>query len=234
MSWTAIDAQTGVWSAARLPKPGWSLGTIAVRARDGGLAIVSPTAGLGDAAHEALRALGEPRFLLAPNHFHYLGLREWTERYPGATVVASATARPRLSARSPLAFGELDALRAALPEAVTVVEPPHTKTGETWLRVATARGPAWVVGDAFFNVAGRATGAMGLVLRATRTAPGLSLGKTFVWLGLRDKRSYAAWLAEQLDGDPPALLVPCHGDVYDGEDLVERLRALARARLGID
>ena len=33
---------------------------------------------------------------LAPNHFHNLGLAEWTAKYPDAIVVSSETALPRL------------------------------------------------------------------------------------------------------------------------------------------
>ncbi len=231
-AWTVIDEQAGLWALESFNKGGFSLRTTALCLRDGGVLLASPTRGLGDAAHEELAALGTPSLLLAPNHFHHLGLGEHRERYPEARVVASAVAAPRLRKKTGFDVATLDEARARLPDGVGIVEPAGTRSGETWLSVSTARGTAWVVSDAFFNLPSLPRNMFGLALRATGTGPGLRIGRTYTALAVGDKRAYGAWLSGMLDRSPPSLLVPGHGDVLEGPDLAERLRALAAARLG--
>lgn len=229
MLWTAIDEEAGLFAIERIARHGWPLRTTALRLAGGDLALVSPTRGLGDEAHADLARLGRVRWLLAPNHFHHLGLCEHVERYPGAEVVASEAARPRLSRVTGLRVGPLDAIAAH------VIVAGSARSGETWLRVPTARGIAWVVSDAFFNLP-RAPGGIAVraLMRATGTAPGLRSGGTFRTFALSDRAAYAAWLRGRIERDRPALLVPGHGDAIGGPDLPDRLLALlalARRRL---
>lgn len=231
-AWTVIDEQAGLWALESFNPKGFSLRTTALRLRDGGVLLISPTRGLGDAAHEELAALGAPSVLLAPNHFHHLGLGEHRERYPEARVVASAVAAPRVQKKTGLEVATLDEVRQQLPDGAAIVESAGTRSGETWLSVHTARGIAWVVSDAFFNLPSLPQNTFGLALRATGTGPGLRIGRTYTTLAIDDKRAYRRWLGEVLDRRPPTLLVPGHGDVLEGPDLADRLRALAGERLG--
>ena len=56
-----------------------------IRLKNGGLMIWSPVAASA-ALVEAVTALGEPRFLVAPNTLHHVFLREWAELFPAALV----------------------------------------------------------------------------------------------------------------------------------------------------
>jgi len=66
-----------------------------IRLSSGGLFIWSPVA-LSPALQAAVDALGEVRFLIAPNSLHHLFLDEWKRAYPNARLYA-----PPLSPRFP-------------------------------------------------------------------------------------------------------------------------------------
>lgn len=231
LEWRPIDERAGLYELEKVVDSGWCWRALAVRLTDGSSLVVSPVKGTLEKSAASLEAIGRPSFALAPNHFHFLGLREARDRYPELTCVSSAVAARRLTSKCGHAFGSLDALRERLPSSITVLEPPGIKTGELWLRAETERGVAWVVSDAFFSVENPLKGMMGMILRATQTAPGLRIGSTFLWLALGDRRAYRRWLEERIEEDRPRLLVPSHGDVTHDDGLPDRLRALAAARL---
>ena len=66
----------------------------AIRLKDGALFIWSPTA-LSDALRAELNALGEVRFIIAPNSLHHLFIPEWRTAYPKALVFAAPGLRER-------------------------------------------------------------------------------------------------------------------------------------------
>jgi len=228
--WIEIEGASGLRSYERIVRGGWSLLTLALPLHDGTSLVVSPTSELGDDAHASLAKIGAPRGFLAPNHFHHLGLPEWTQRHPEAIVVASDASRKRLAKKQPnVAFEPL--ARVPLPKGVTFLEPEGMKTGETWLRIETSAGVTWVVSDAFFDVSRPVSGLSGFGLRATGTIPGLRIGSTFLWLALEDKKRYGAWLLDRLNVDRPKTLVVGHGEPVSGDDLGDRLRALVQQRV---
>lgn len=231
--WEPVAGVPGLWSIERLDRHGWSLRSTALVLRDGSTLVVSPMRRLGDPAHDTLRSLGRTAFALAPNHYHWLGLSEFVERHDRAVVVASDTARVRLAKKSPLAMRSLDALREVLPDGVEIVEPRSLRNGETWLSIPCEGGRAWVVSDAFFNVPVAPRGFVGWMLRAMQITPGLKVGKTFRWVGVRDRRDYVAWLEERLERDRPVVLVPGHGEVLTSPDAAAMLNAATRKGLKI-
>lgn len=214
-----------VWEAGVVTRAGFPLRSVAVELRDGGVCVVSPTRRL-DPARLAEHA-GDIRFLLAPNHFHYLGVPDWLSKSPRAVAVCAPTARPRLARKLDVAWDDLEALRAALPEDARLLVPEGTRNGEVWLVVRDT----WIVCDAFFNLTSLPRGAAGLFCRVTQTGPGLRLGQTWKYLALRDRGAYARWLLHELTNAPPRRLVMAHGTILEGDDLAERLAALVRARL---
>jgi glyoxylase-like metal-dependent hydrolase (beta-lactamase superfamily II) len=228
--WQAICEDTGLWTIESNAN-GFRLRATLLMLADNKLVLVSPIRNLGDAAVAQLSALGNPRFLLAPNHYHHLGLREYAERAPDAIVVASDVAAPRLQKRVPLPIQSLSLLRAELPATAQVLEPPGTKSGETWLSVQTRKGRAWIVSDAFFHMPEHAPGLIGLFLRLTGTTTGLRIGSTFLWLAVRDRDTYRQWLLQKLAVEPPVMLVPGHGDILEDPQLGERLSRLVRERI---
>ena len=208
--------------ATRTEPSGWSFNTILLSIGDS-LAVYSPTRKLGDDAHVRIREIGNPRHLIAPNHFHHLGLNEWKERYPDAAVFARSQALPRLTKMYPsLGIRPMEELDLSLTAAVSWIEPRGTKNGEVWLRTQDA----WIVGDAFSNVPA-VRGVTGLVLRLTNAAPGLKISRIWAPIHLADPAEYKSWLLEELGSRPPAWLIPAHGDPISGPDLSDRLRALA-------
>jgi hypothetical protein len=208
----------GVHLIPRLEPSGWCLNTILV-ATEGGLIVYSPTRNLGDSVHAQIAELGAPRWLVAPNHFHHLGITEWRTRYPQTMVLAGSGALPRLAKKYPAL--ELRAIGTV--EAIDSLEPEGTKNGEVWVR---AHG-AWLVGDAFLNVAGPVSGVTGFVLKLTGTAPGFCISRLWGALHLADRAKYRSWLFAELDRAPPTWLVPSHGEPISSPELARQLRELA-------
>jgi hypothetical protein len=233
VSWQPIDADAGLFTVEKRNRSGWSLRSNALKLSSGGLLLMSPIRDLGDLAAAALARIGTPELLLAPNHYHHLGIPEHLERHSGARVLCTEEAKPRLSRKQrALAFEDVDeVLRERLPPHATVLSPPGLKNGEVWLRVETKAGVAWLVTDAFANVVDKPTGITGLFLSLAGTAPGLRLGSLFRWAAIADRIAYRTWLLERLAQDPPKILVPAHGEPISDDGLAEQLRDLVHLRL---
>jgi hypothetical protein len=100
----------------------------------GGVCVVSPTRGVDPSALAA--HAGDVRFLLAPNHYHHLGVASWLASCARAVAVCSEAARPRLVRKVDTPWGELEDLAAALPEDASILVPEGTRNGEVWLEAA--------------------------------------------------------------------------------------------------
>jgi hypothetical protein len=83
--------------------------TTLIRLADGSLFVHSPIA-LDEPLRAAVAALGEPRYLIAPNRLHHLFVTDWMRRFPAARVYAA----PGLEAK----------LRGLAIEPLDVREPP--------------------------------------------------------------------------------------------------------------
>jgi hypothetical protein len=224
MSWQPIEGLPDFWRAERRFH-GVPLRSLAFRLADGRLAVWSAIKGLGDESHTQLTALGRPDLLVAPNHFHNRGLREYLLAYPEATVVASAPAVPRLRSKCKVEVRDEARLKPALPLHVSLLIPPGMKSGEMWLSVRGERR-AWIVGDGFFNIARTPFSPMGLILRGLRISSGLRIGGSYRWF-IRDRAAYQSWLQSKIQQERPTMLIPCHGDVLVDAALPERLLKLA-------
>lgn len=168
----------------------------------------------------------EPRFLVATNHFHWMGIPEWRARFPDAKIVSTSVAAPRLRSKLSMEIGSIADI--PLPEKGSRwIEPPGVGSGEVWLDVFGT----WFVCDAFFNEPKVADGMMGVGLRLSGTVPGLRIGQTWKYMQLDKRAEYKSWLLETLERSPPKRLVPAHGDPIEGADLGSRLADLVRARL---
>lgn len=196
---------------------------------DGGLLVVSP-GGLDDARYATMAGWGTPRFLLAPNHFHSLGLTEWQARFPDAKVVAHAAALPRLTKRLPgLSIAPLSTLEGALPPGVRLLNPPGARQGETWVSVATPSGTCWYVTDAMVNESRLPGGISGWVMWAVGFRTGLMVNPAFKRFFLSNRARYKDWVHAELERDRPTMFVPSHGDILRGADVADRLRAVTDA-----
>lgn len=230
--WTQLAEVPGLWAADKRSSANWHWRACALPLPGGGSLVLSPIPDLGDELFTSLESTaGAPAIVLAPNHYHWMALPAWRERYPDLPVVASAVAARRLRKKLGFDLGDLDAARERLPDGAELLEPPGLKNGEVWLRLEHDGRVAWIVSDAFFNVEEKTRGLFGLLLRITGTVPGLRIGRTFTFAAVGDKHSYRDWLLDRIADDRPAVLVPGHGAILTGDDLPDRLDALVRARL---
>jgi glyoxylase-like metal-dependent hydrolase (beta-lactamase superfamily II) len=202
---------------------------VALGLRGGGFVVVSPGATRQTDVFEALERRGQPRFLLAPNHFHNGGLALWKGRYPDAKLVADPKAHARLGRKvqgvgGAGAFGDLEALKAELPEGVRLFGPPMATQGEVWLSMPTAAGRAWYVCDAVVNDA-----KVPLLFRVLGFRPELMTNPLFKRLFLQSKAEYKAWMLAELEKDKPTLFIPSHGGVLRGETVTAELRRVTEA-----
>jgi hypothetical protein len=197
---------------------GWSHRTVAIELPGGGHCVFSPTRGMAPGAIV-------PRFLVATNHYHWLGIPEWSARFPDARIVATKTAAPRLRSKLGREIGALDDVE--LPSGIRWLEAPGIGSGEIFV---DAEG-TWIVCDAFFNEPEPGTGVMGFGLRLSGTIPGLRIGQTWKFLQLANRSVYKEWMLARLASAPPSGLIMAHGAPIGGSDLGTRLADLVRERV---
>ena len=192
---------------------------------NGGLLVVSPGALPSEEQWAELAKCGEPRFLLAPNHFHNGGIAVWQARFPHAQVVAHPLALKRLRKKVPgVAFHDMKVLVGELPEHMHLLAPPGAKQGELWLSLQVAAGRAWFVTDAIINETKLPRGLLGWLVWLLGFRAALMTNPFFKRLFLADKRAYQTWVIEQLEREAPVLFVPAHGKALQGAEVGERLR----------
>ncbi len=224
-----VEVVPGVHRAARVDEAGWEASMYAIALPSGGLLVHSPTR-VDGATHPGLDALGRPELLLAPNHFHHMGLPAYRAKYPDAVAVASGGARPRLERQGHRGLGALGEVRERLPRGARLLECEGVKTGEVFVSLDAGGRRVWIVCDALFHVQRPLTGFMGFALRRLKTSPGLCVGQTFLWLALRDRRVFLEWIRAKLADERPETLLFSHGEPYEVGDGSE-LSALLERRL---
>lgn len=203
---------------SRSESSGWCVDMTVVATNDG--AIVYGPVHVGDNTRAVVERVGVPRLLVAPNHYHHLSLAKFRALWPDARVVAAPGALPRLAKQGHRDVEPLDDVR--WPKSVRAIACAGTKNGECWLLHDNG---TLIVGDAFFHV-GEVRGLFGAVLRATRTAPGLNVGRTFGWLGVGDRKAYRAFATTTLRRERPRTIAFAHGAAIRGDDVAEKCAAL--------
>jgi len=199
-----ISNHPEIWSAQK-----GTLRCTALRLSDGSLCLYSPVLGLGEEAKASLAALGEVAYLLAPNHYHHKGLKEYSEAFPKAKIVCSGGAHARLGKQTGLTFEGLERLQTLLPDGCDCAEPAGLKTGEVWLVVMAGQERLWIVCDSFKGPKGK----------VGHTGQTLEMLSTFPTYGIKDKVAYAAWLRNRSVADDPTMVIPCHGSMVQSEQL---------------
>jgi hypothetical protein len=216
-----------VTAIEKVKPSGWSLNMLVVRLDDGGVLVHSPT-WEDETTFERVAAIGEPRILFAPNHFHHMSLKRFAERWPRARVVAGSRAIARIARKSGIVPRPVIETEDLLPRGARWLECDGVATGETWLALD---GGELLVSDSFFNVTREVTGFEGFMLRAMKTLPNLVIGSTFLMVGVRDARTYREWALAAIERIAPNKLWVSHGDAVEGDDLAEHLSSLVRARV---
>lgn len=205
-------------------KNGWvaERGTLrcsAIALNDRTICIYSPVSGISEQSLKSLRALGDVKFLLAPNHYHYKGLAEYSDAFPDAQLVCSTHARPRLEKQTGFTFMPLESLSKLLPSGATILEPEGLKTGEVWFDLRNQEHRSWIVTDAFKG-SGKA-----------RDIPSdsIELLGSFPSFGIADRSVYFQWLSTQLGSGNVQTIIPCHGAVASNPTLGKQALELVQA-----
>ena len=190
-----------------------------VRTDDGGLALVSPIPIDAQRAAE-LAALGEVRWLVAPNLLHHLYLCDAIARYPSAKVLAPRTLaakRPDLRIDAPLDAPLPPALAACL-DVVAIDGAPSVAEHALFHRPTRTL----VLTDLVFNVRAPRGVVANVVLWLVGCHGKLAQSRTWRFF-IKDRPAYAASVRRLLGLDVETLVV-AHGDVVR-EDARARLAA---------
>lgn len=197
------------------------------------LVIFSPPVGIDPALFRELDQHGRVTALVAPNGFHYLGLGPALEAFPQATLYAPEAAVRRVAKKQPgLTLRPLGELQEKTEPRVRILDVPGFNIGEAWAIIDTSTGPLWYVSDSCFNLSKLPENlAARLLLKWTKSAPGLSLNGVGNLFFLKDRPRFKHWFEARLAEPGPSLLVPAHGEIARDVDLGKSLKALVDARL---
>lgn len=225
--WEKISMTPELYSWSECHEKFFDLRMLALRLNDGSLMIYSPIPLKKDESFRKLEELGQVSFVLAPNHFHNLGIKPFKKRYPGLRFVASDAAIPRLQKVTNENFGQLTNIIPLLPSGVAVIEPEALKAGELWMTVQSQdKGSILIVCDAFFNMPSVKKSVFGGILWLTGGAPGLRISRVFRIFGMQNRAAYRKWVEHLLGAFPPDVLIPSHGAICVRKNLAEELLAL--------
>jgi hypothetical protein len=232
--WTVIDREAAVLTCSYPFARDGTANTLVARMGDGGLMVVSPCRGLDDAAARELESFGPVRALVANNGFHHMGLGEWRRRFPLARCFAAPAAARRIEKKNPAAghLEPLDALPALAGPDIGVHGVADSPAGESWCWVRASGGYVWYVSDVLINLPALPAALLPrLLFRATGSAPGFRVFHLALARMVKDKKAALRQLRDDMERQPPAVIVPAHGRVLSGSDLAERARALIDAAL---
>jgi hypothetical protein len=184
--------------------------SFAVRAPDGGVAVLSPVP--DEEARRDVAMLGPVRFLVAPNSFHYVGLASWAEAFPDAAVFLA----PGLRARRPeLPLGDEIAEGAETPFASTLA---HTALGP-WRGVSEVAflhrvSRTLILTDACFHLQDAANARDRLAYRLLGAWRRFGPSRTARAILLRDRAQVAAFVERMCRWDFERIVV-AHGEALE-------------------
>jgi hypothetical protein len=203
--------------------------TFVFRGAGDGLIVMSPGNRIDDDALDELAEFGTVVALVASNAYHWLGQPAWRKRFPNARSFAPKQGIKRLSKKMPDLgpFESLEALAPLLGERASVVEGPGLRVGNAFATVQGARGAYWYPSDFLANMPKMPPQAIfRMLMSMTNSAPGYRLFRPSVWLQVKDKPVFRAWVEDHLAKAPPAVVVPAHGPPVDMPDIVAATRTL--------
>ncbi|MFV8749863.1 DUF4336 domain-containing protein [Nannocystaceae bacterium ST9] len=207
-----LDADLRVQAGFHLP-----IRMTVVRLAEGGLWLHSPIA-IDDAVAAELEALGPIRHIVAPSLMHHLFARPACERWPSATLHAPASLA---SKRSDLAIERPLAEDSRWPELAIVAIEGAPKLDE-FVFVHRPSG-SLIVTDLVFNVHAVAGLMSPMILRMV--GAWRALAQSRIWRATTKDRVAAKASVERVLALEFARLVPAHGEVVEGQDTRERVRA---------
>ena len=213
--WKIFDARTPILTYEYSFGPGVA-NALAVGGKTG-LVVVSPPWRAAPGVFDDLVQYGPVRALVASNAFHYLGIKEWKQRFPDAALFAPAQSIARVERQTSLSGIRPVAEAAAITgPAVEFIDMPHYKTGEVLVRIATERGVAWYVTDVIMNLPVLPRNPVfRLMFRLSGSGPGPRFNNIAPLFMVRDKAALRRWLCEEFRKTPPSYLIATHGDIVD-------------------
>ncbi len=191
--------------------------TTVVRLASGGLWLHSPIA-IDDPTAAALAELGPVEHIVAPSLLHHLFAAAARERWPAATLHAPASLvskQPKLAIDRPLAED------SRWPE-LAIVQIAGAPSIDEHIFVHRPSGTL-IVTDLLFNVHEVAGVMSPLILRMV--GAWRKLAQSRVWRSAVKDRGAAKASVERLRTLDFGRLVPAHGEVVEGSDTHERVRA---------
>lgn len=205
---------------------------LAVGMPEGKWLIISPPPSLTRTEADAFAQQGGVVALVANNGAHHLGLGPSRALFPQAVTYAAPRAAARIRKKGQ-DYGELETiekLRPLLGDRIAVVPVAGDKIGDVLLRVRTEKGVVLYAGDFIANMPQLPDKLLfRLIFRLTDSAPGLKVFKMFFTFFVADRKAACADLIRELEANPPAILVPAHGDVDSRADLGPTLLRMLRA-----
>ncbi|MCA9583412.1 MAG: hypothetical protein KC416_16545 [Myxococcales bacterium] len=227
--WRIIDGDAGILSYEyHFDKEG-TANTFAARMADGRMLVISPASRMPAGAFGDLERFGEVGAVLASNGWHYLGIKEWKDRYPKARFFADPLAQARIAKKSPdsLPLENPDDLATMTGPNIKVTNAPATKCGETWAWAKGTRGYVWFTGDILANFPSLPGNFfVRSFFRLTGTKEGYGIFHTAMKFIVDDKDRVLRELRQDMKEHPPSVVVPGHGPLLDDADLPARSDAL--------
>jgi hypothetical protein len=196
------------------------------------LLITSPPAGVPDADLKALEQCGEVIALLANNGTHHMGLGPARRAFPSAVSYAAPRAAARIRDKGK-DFGQLapiETLQPLLGDQVGVFAVDGDKVGDVLVRVRTERGTVLYASDFIANIQSLPDSFIfRMIFKLTDSGPGLKVFRIFFKFFVADRKAARDFLVKEIEANPPAVLVPAHGDVVIQSDLAPTLVGMLRA-----
>jgi hypothetical protein len=184
--------------------------SLAARLADGGVAVLSPVP--DDEAQRAVAALGQVRFLVAPNSFHYGGIASWSAAFPAAMRLFAPglrVRRPELPAAEEIRDGSPTPLAGSLDHAV--LGPTRGVSEVAFLHRASR---TLILTDACFHIQHAARATDRLAYRMLGAWQRFGPSRTARFILLRERAAVAEWIERLCRWDFERVVV-AHGEVLE-------------------
>ena len=185
---------------------------------EGGLIVASPPYRAAPSVFEELARYGTVRALIATNAFHYMGIPEWSQRFPEAQIFAPAQSIARVQKKTKLDVRPLAEARTIAGSRVDLIDMPYYRTGEALIKIRTGRGLAWHVTDIILNITQLPKNpVVRFLFTFSGSAPGLRYNNVGPRFMVKDFPALKQWLDQEYAKEPPRWLIVSHGEIADLE-----------------
>jgi hypothetical protein len=194
--------------------------------------LLSPPPTLEAAEVEGFAKLGSVVALLENNGTHHMGLGPCRAQFREAVTYAMPRAAARIRKRGK-DFGELEPiekLKPLLGSKITLIPVDGDKVGDVCVRVQTEKGTLFYSSDLIANINTLPSNLLfKLFFKLTDSGPGLKVFNIFFKFFVANAKAARACLIQEIEQNPPSILVPAHGDVVSKPDLGPTLVGMLRA-----